>query len=377
MPPLSLLIKPASGLCNLRCRYCFYHDVAENRAVSSYGIMTEATLENVLKKALAASEREITIAYQGGEPTLAGLDFFRRSVEIQKAHNKKRLTIHNAIQTNGFHLTAEWADFFRENKFLVGLSLDGIMDVHDRNRVDAKGAPTFSAVMETADLFDRHGVDYNILTVVTLPLARRVRAAYKFFKKRGFGYLQFIPCLDPLGESFGGHDYSLTPEAYGQFLCELFDLWYADIQAGSVPSIRDFDNYVQMLMGYPPESCNLRGVCGMQYVVEADGAVYPCDFYVLDEMRLGNLNETDFPEIDQKRAEIGFIEASVPLDPACEACQYLNICRGGCRRHRETGTGLGTTYFCASYKLFFAHALPGLTTVARALMARGDMERGR
>ncbi len=377
MPPLSLLIKPASGLCNLRCRYCFYHDVAENREVSSYGIMSEDTLENVLKKALAASEYEITIAYQGGEPTLAGLDFFRKSVELQNLHNKKRLTIHNAIQTNGVHLTAEWAEFFRENRFLVGLSVDGIMDVHDQNRMDAKGAGTFSAVMETADLFDRHGVDYNILTVVTMSLARRIRAAYRFFRKRGFGYLQFIPCLDPLGEPFGRHGYSLTPEAYGRFLCDLFDLWYADMEAGSAPSIRDFDNYVQMLMGYPPESCNLRGVCGMQYVVEADGAVYPCDFYVLDFMRLGNLNEVGFSEIDQRRMQIGFIEASEPLDPACDACEFLSICRGGCRRHRETGEGLRRTYFCESYKMFFAHALPRLSAIARALLAREGMGRGR
>ncbi len=376
MPPLSLLIKPASGLCNLRCRYCFYHDVAENREIDSYGIMTGETIENVLKKALAAADREITIAYQGGEPTLAGLDFFRETVEMQKRHNKKRLAVHNAIQTNGVHLDDAWARFFHDNRFLVGLSIDGIMDVHDENRLDAKREGTFARVMQTADLFDRYKVEYNILTVVTLRLARRIRAAYRFFKKRGFGYLQFIPCLDPLGEPFGGHDYSLTPQAYGQFLCDLFDLWYADIEAGEAPSIRDFDNYVQMLMGYPPESCNLRGVCGMQYVVEADGSVYPCDFYVLDDMRLGNLNEEDFPQIDRRRAEIGFIEASEPLDPACGACEYLNICRGGCRRHRETGAALGRTYFCESYKMFFAHALPGLSAIARALMARGDMERG-
>ena len=206
MPPLSLLIKPASGLCNLRCRYCFYHDVAENREVDSYGIMSEKTLENVLEKALAASEDEITIAYQGGEPTLAGLDFFKKSVEIQNAHNRKRLRINNAIQTNGFHLTPEWAEFFRDNHFLVGLSVDGIMDVHDGNRVDAGGAGTFSAIMKTADLFDQYRVDYNILTVVTLPLARRVRAAYRFFKRRGFRYLQFIPCLDPWGSPSAGRN---------------------------------------------------------------------------------------------------------------------------------------------------------------------------
>lgn len=375
MRPLSLLIKPASGLCNLRCRYCFYHDVTENRAIDSYGIMSEETLENVLKKALATSDQEITIAYQGGEPTLAGLDFFRRSVEIQNEHNVKNLKIHNAIQTNGYRLSADWARFFHDNHFLVGLSIDGIMDVHDKNRVGPNDSPTFSTIMQTADLFDKYKVDYNILTVVTLPLARRIRATYKFFQKRGFGYLQFIPCLDPLGEPFGGHDYSLTPEAYGRFLCELFDMWYADIEAGGAPSIRDFDNYVQMLMGYPPESCNLRGICGLQYVVEADGAVYPCDFYVLDEMRLGTLNEVGFDEIDRRRAEIGFIEASEPLDPACDACEFLKICRGGCRRHRETGKGLGRTYFCESYKMFFSHALPRLSAIARAFMAQADAGR--
>jgi uncharacterized protein len=370
MPPLSLLIKPASGLCNLRCSYCFYHDVAANREIASYGIMTEETLGHVLKKALEAAEDEIIIAYQGGEPTLAGLDFFKKSVALQGEYNRKKLRIHNAIQTNGIGLDADWADFFRENNFLVGLSLDGIMDVHDRHRVDAGGAGSFSDVMDTVALFDCCGVSYNILAVVTLPLARRIRAAYKFFRRCGFEYLQFIPCLDPLGAPFGGHDYSLTPAVYGRFLCELFDLWYADMERGPAPSIRDFDNYVQMLMGYPPESCNLRGVCGMQYVVEADGAVYPCDFYVLDEMRLGNLNEVDFDKIDRRRAEIRFIEASEPLDPACAGCEYLPICRGGCRRHRETGSGLGRTYFCEAYKMFFAHALGRLEGIARAALAR-------
>lgn len=362
MPPLHVLIKPASGLCNLRCRYCFYHDVAQNRQVPSYGVMSEAMLETVIRKALDFAQGECTIAFQGGEPTLAGLEFFQAVVRLQRRHNTKGLPIHNAIQTNGYGLGEDWARFFAENRFLVGLSLDGRLALHDRNRIDAKGNGTFAQVMDTARLFRERGVEFNILAVVSRHTAARAAEVYAFFKKNGFRFLQFIPCLDPLGEPFGGKAYSLTPQLYGKFLCELYDLWRADLLRGDGVSIRDFDNYAQMAAGYPPESCNLRGVCGLQNVVEADGSVYPCDFYVLDEMRLGNLADDDFAQLYRRREEMGFVEKSTRHDDGCKNCRFFAMCRGGCMRHREAGK----SYFCEAYRALFEHAGEGFAQIARA-----------
>lgn len=373
MPPIHLLIKPSSGACNLRCRYCFYHDEMEKREQSCYGFMTPETQESMIRRALEYAEGQCTFAYQGGEPTLIGLDYFRQAEELIQKYNRKNLRIDRAIQTNGFALDEEWARFFADNRYLVGLSMDGTKETHDRFRVDAGGEGTFRQVQHTAKMFDRIGVEYNILTVVNAQTAKKIQSIYTFFKKNGFRYLQFIPCLDPLGEEPGQRDYSLTPEAYGEFLCRLFDLWYKDLMNGEEVSIRQFDNYIQMLMGYPPESCGMSGVCSFQNVVESDGSVYPCDFYVLDEWKLGNLNVNSFPELEEKRKELGFVEESRQIHPDCQKCRWLSICRGGCKRYREPRLETGElrkNCFCRSYEMFFAHAGGRMQNMARALLYR-------
>lgn len=372
MHSIHLLIKPASGLCNIRCRYCFYCDITQKREEESYGIMTLDTLETMIRKTLETAERECTFAYQGGEPTLAGLDFFRESIRLQKQYNTKKLRINNAIQTNGMVIDDEWAKFFAENHFLVGLSMDGNKDTHDLFRVDAKGEGTWNRVQKTVRLFEKYGVEYNILTVVNSVTAKKIESVYNFFKKQNYRYLQFIPCLDPLGEEIGGHDYSLTPKMFGEFLNRLFRLWYRDVVAGQGISIRTFDNYISMLMGYPPECCGMGGSCGVQNVVEADGSVYPCDFYVLDEYRLGNLNTDSFAQIDEKRRELRFIEDSTLFNDECRQCPYYFICRGGCRRMRlpEEGYQYPMNYFCESYKIFFAENLPKMQALANELRRR-------
>lgn len=372
MKYVHLLIKPSSGMCNLNCRYCFYHDIVEKREQRSYGFMEDSTLEEVIKKGIDYATKECTIAFQGGEPTLIGLDFFKKVVEFQKKYNTKNIVIHNAIQTNGINLDEEWADFLRDNHFLVGISLDGIKDTNDYNRLDARGNGTFNRVMQTIQLLESRHVEYNILTVVNRQTAKRVTKIYNFYKRNHLQYLQFIPCLDPFGEAPGQMEYSLTPKAYGEFLNALFDLWYQDFKKGENISIRQFENYVEMLLGYPPEACGMSGVCGYQHVVEADGSVYPCDFYVLDQYRLGNLNENTMEEINEKRKEIRFIEDSMKMDPKCQACRYFSLCRGGCRRHRlikEDGS-LGSNYFCESYEMFFAYTGARLTELAREIASR-------
>ena len=372
MPPVSLLIKPASGLCNLRCRYCFYEDEARNRAQASYGLMSAATLENVLARAFAEAEGGVNIAFQGGEPTLAGLDFFHQVVALEQRLNARKVRVVNSIQTNGYRLGEDWARFFAENDFLVGLSLDGVRHTHDAYRLRADGSGTFFDILETKNLFDRCGVKYNILTVVNARTAQNARKIYEFYRKNGLKYLQFIPCLDPIDGA--PQPFSLSAEAYGRFLAELFDLWFADWEKGCQPYIRAFENYVGIMLGYPPESCDQVGRCSLQNVVEANGDVYPCDFYVLDEYRLGNLNEDSLADIRARLPQTAFLEQSLEVPPECSRCDFYFICRAGCRRHRRRrADGTLENRFCAAYRAFFAHALPRLHYLANALTqgARG------
>lgn len=373
MKYVHLLIKPSSELCNLNCRYCFYHDIAGKRAQRSYGFMKNDTLEEVIKKGISYAEKECTIAFQGGEPTLIGLEFFQKAVALQKKYNTRKIPIHNAIQTNGLGLDEAWADFLCDNHFLTGISLDGIKDTHDYNRPDLKGKGTFNRIMQTIQLLESRHVEYNILTVVNRQTAKKANRIYNFYKKNKLQYLQFIPCLDPLGEEPGKQDYSLTPKDYGNFLNTLFDLWYRDVKNGCPVSVRQFENYIAMILGYPPESCGMSGMCGYQHVVEADGSVYPCDFYVLDQYRLGNLKEVSFEAINQKRKELHFIEDSMSVHVKCKSCRYFSLCRGGCRRHRpvlEDGT-LGLNYFCESYEMFFAYTGNRMGELARMAASRG------
>lgn len=369
MPPINLLIKPASGNCNLRCSYCFYYDITGKREQESYGFMSEETLEQVIKQALFFASGECSFAYQGGEPTLRGLDFFRKSLEFQQKHNVNNVKINNAIQTNGYRLSEEWAKFFAEHHFLVGLSLDGYKGAHDKYRRNGQGEETFLEILKTIEMFQKYQVEFNILTVVNRKSCQKVSKMYQFFQQHNLHYLQFIPCLDPLDEIPGQREYSLLPEEYGEFLKELFDLWYEDLKQGKNPYIRQFENYIGILMGHPPEACDQCGVCNLQYVVEADGEVYPCDFYVLDEFKLGNLNQVGIEEINKKRQEIRFIEYSKTDHPQCNRCKYGLICRGGCRRHRsiENTEGYHDNYFCQSYQMLFDHAIDRMLQIARVL----------
>lgn len=372
MPPVSLLIKPASSNCNLRCKYCFYHSIAENRDTKSYGIMDIDTLEILVEKALEYADMACTFAFQGGEPTLAGLEFFEKLIEFQSKYNKKGVKIHNTIQTNGMVIDDRWAQYLHDNNFLVGLSLDGTKDLHDLNRVDPSNKGTFNTIMKTVDLFNKYKVEYNILFVVNSALARHASKVYNFFKKNDFKYIQFIPCLDPLEEEPGGYPYSLTPDRFTTFLKTLFDAWYDDIKKGDMVSIRYFDNLVGMVMGYPPENCGMSGLCQCQFVVEADGGVYPCDFYVIDRWYLGNLREKGLDEIRESGVAKEFVEVSTYIDPKCRECKWLNICRGGCRRNREPFIDgkPALNYFCPSYMEFFEYATPRLYELARMFSTR-------
>lgn len=366
MPAISVLIKPASGQCNMSCDYCFYCDEMHNRSQQTYGFMTEQTLKNVIRRTLLNAEGAAVYAFQGGEPTLCGVDFFQRAVAFQKQYNKNKVRIQNAFQTNGILIQEEWCRFFRENHVLVGLSVDGTERIHDSLRHTKGGGGTFAQVCRAAKWMDDFEVEYNILTVVTEEVASNTRQIYEEYRRRGWRYQQYIACLDPLGEPQGRQAYSVSAKRYGRFLTELFDLWYADWKKGRQPYIRQFENYVGLAAGYMAECCDQRGTCGIQYVVEADGSVYPCDFYVLDEYRLGNFNVDHLAQIDQRRKETGFIERSVRLDAQCTACPYYRLCRGGCQRNRDIRPGGGfRSRLCEGYRFFFEHCYDRIVGIVR------------
>lgn len=370
MPPLSIMIKPASGRCNLRCAYCFYADETKLRSVPDRGLMPEAVCDALIEKAVNAAEGAVSFLFQGGEPTLAGLDFYRRFVSRVRELAPGGLAVRCAIQTNGTLLDEDWCRFLAENRFLTGLSLDGSRECHDRFRRDGAGKGTYDRVLRAAGMLDRAGAEYNILTVVTGATARHIQSVFSSLCKKGFRYQQYIPCLDPLEKARGGEEYSLSPKQYEAFLKTLFDLWYRELERGRYYSIRYFDNLVWMLEGRAPEQCSMGGRCGVQYLVEADGSVYPCDFYALDQYRLGNVLYDSWEELDHARERSGFIQASERLPDACRECRWLPLCRNGCRRDRMAEEDrLGRNYYCAAYAGFFAYALPRLRRV-RGLLER-------
>ncbi|MDR3077891.1 MAG: anaerobic sulfatase maturase [Planctomycetota bacterium] len=372
MKTLSLLLKPASSRCNLRCRYCFYAEVADSRRVGNYGAMGLEVLETVVRKALAETTELCVFGFQGGEPTLAGLDFYRALIGFEKKYNVNGAGIGHSLQTNGLLLDDAWAGFLRENGFLVGLSLDPGRGVHDDLRRDAAGGGTSRQVLAAARLLSERGVEYNILSVLTRFTAAHPDRTYRFYRQNGFRHLQLIPCLDSLEERREPGDYSLDVGTYGGFLRRFFDLWHRDFAAGDYVSVRMFDNYVHMLAGHPPENCGMAGVCNAYPVVEADGSVYPCDFYAVDGFRLGRVQDESFSALLGGEPARRFSAPSLEPHPACRSCEYFLLCRGGCRRDREPALDgrLSLNRHCEAYRAFFRHALPRLRELAERLFPR-------
>ncbi|MBR4050420.1 MAG: anaerobic sulfatase maturase [Clostridia bacterium] len=352
MPPISMLIKPASSACNMRCKYCFYEDEASCREQGFRGLMTKETAENIIKTAVEAAEGSVSFMFQGGEPTLAGLEFYKNFLETEKKYKKENIKFYHSIQTNGFALDEEWVEFFKENSFFVGLSLDGNSDLHDLNRLSKQGSGTHSKVLKAAKLLEKYGVEFNILSVVTAKAARTVEKNYNFFKKQGFDSLQFIDCLD----SFDGNTaFSADNNEYFTFLDRLFALWLNDLKAGRYVHIRQFDNWFNILLGGAPEACNMCGHCTVQFVVEADGSVYPCDFYALDEYKIGTVGKNTLKEMFECETAQQFLRASMSVPDDCKNCRWFAVCRNGCRRERELLPDLSYVKYrrCEAVKAFF------------------------
>lgn len=372
MPMVNILIKPASSACNMSCRYCFYKDVAKNRTKECEGMITVEQMEKVICAGMEYADEVCSFTFQGGEPTLAGLDFFQKVVELAEKHRKKGVDVQFAIQTNGYAINDQWAKFLHENHFLVGLSLDGTASQHNANRLNCEGKGTWNRVMRTAKLFDKYQVEYNVLCVVTGENARYIEHIYRFYRKNNFQWLQFIPCMEPIREKWGNAPYHLSDDAYGKFLIRLFDLWFSDLKKGEYISIRHFDNWMFLLLGECPEECSLSGRCTIQFVVEADGGVYPCDFYVLDDWRLGTVGEQSFTEMAAGETARKFIQQSIELPKECEKCKWRYLCRNGCRRDRGTAINGGKTIHCKAHQMFFEERGQQLKEAVRILMNMRD-----
>lgn len=364
MPPITIMIKPASGLCNMRCVYCFYSDVKAHRQVPDYGVMTVETLETVIRRAVICADGVLNLAFQGGEPTLAGKEYFRALLKLEKKYNGRGLRIQNSIQTNGLVLDEEWIDIFRDGRFLVGVSVDGIQTIHDRYRVDAAGRPTWDRIRENLEKLKAAGIEYNVLCVVNGTVARAPEEVFRGLEQHI--YMQFIPCLDGFGAA--GAQWSLTAEDYGHFLIATFDLYEQRFRMGRPVSIRNFDNWISMLNGCPPENCALSGRCGNYYLIESDGSVYPCDFYVLDEWKLGNIREMNFRSLNASEMGARFRNESLPVPDNCRECPWYVLCRNGCKRDREPLRDCADpakTRLCAAHKAFFAARYERLCGLAK------------
>ena len=332
MKHLSVLIKPASSLCNLRCKYCFYADISSQREVKSYGIMKIETMKRIIDNIYKDLEDgdHFHCAFQGGEPTLAGLEFFQELVEYI-AKKTSKIKVHYVFQTNGLLLNDQWCKFFRKNNFLVGLSIDGDCHIHDQNRVDTSNNGTYARVIKAKELLSKNGVEYNILCVLTNQLALQPDKVFEFIKEENIRYIQFIPCLDDLGVKVSSA-HSLKPENFAYFYNRLFILWSTEFKKNNYISINMIDNIINLIAHRVAGSCGMLGICQMQYIIEADGGVYPCDFYVLDQFYVGNVMENTLTELKRTQKASEFLAEKTSAYEYCEKCRYLPLCNGGCKR---------------------------------------------
>lgn len=335
MKYFSTLIKPASSLCNMSCKYCFYRDVVDHQLSFNHSIMSQETMQALILNTLNAFQEEITItfAFQGGEPTLAGLDFFQAFIKEVNKHQKTYHHIQYSIQTNGLLLDESWYAFFKENNFLVGISLDGMAKNHDFYRLDNHNNPTYEKIIKNIRALQQNEIEFNILTVLTSKLAKKPKEYFDFLIKNQFHNIQFIPCLAGLDQK--DNPYSLHPKEFFFFYDTLFELWLKQLKKGNTISIGFFDQILSILANLPPTQCGALGYCSNQFVIESSGDVYPCDFYVLNEYQLGNIKTNTLEEMAYSKTAKNFIYQKKESSTLCQKCRYFKICYGQCKRQRS------------------------------------------
>lgn len=364
----NIMIKPVGSLCNLKCHYCYYLDKAE-----IYGgkepRMSEQMLEHFIKEYIAANDvRDVFFNWHGGEPLLAGLDFYRKAMAFQKKYADGK-HIHNTLQTNATLITREWTEFFRANNFLIGVSLDGPQNVHDRYRGGKGGASVFDRVIKGIMELYRAGVQYNVMATVNRQSEGRGLEIYQFLKSAGTRFIQFMPVLehtkdglivDPQVQGARIAPWSVSPEGYGRFLCDIFDYWVRN-DVGKV-FVNQFDAVLACWCGAQPGICALAQTCGGNSIIEHNGDLYPCDHFVYEGYKIGNVLETDLRTLMNSTKQVRFgLDKRNALPDDCIKCKWFFTCHGECPKHRFNTTDKGETglnALCEGYKLFFAHVAP-------------------
>lgn len=390
---IHVVVKPVGPACNLKCEYCFY---LEKEALFPAGAdcrMSDAVLSRFVSSYIEnQSAPEVEFVWQGGEPTLAGLDFYHRVVELQRPYSGQK-TIRNSLQTNGTLLSDEWCKFLKHNRFMVGLSLDGPREVHDRYRRDSRGEGTFDSVVRGLRLLQRHGVEFNVMACVARETAQRPLEVYRFFREQGVEFVQFLPIMERLpNRPARDHglrlavpveqhrpqpdrevtDWTVSPEAYGDFLIAIYEEWVRrDV---GMLYVMNFEWALNAWIGNPSPVCIHARQCGRSVALEHNGDLYPCDHYVYPEFKLGNIMADGLSQLVEKSLVSGFgvaKEASLPR--SCRECPVLAACQGGCPKGRigqASGLGPGRHYLCAGYKKFFLHIRKYLQTMT-TLLANG------
>jgi uncharacterized protein len=385
--PFQVMIKPTGSLCNLACKYCFYSDKKSLYPDARLSKMSDAVSESFIKQYIESQNTsKITFSWQGGEPTLLGVDFFRRIVELQQRYAFGK-QIANTFQTNGTLLNAEWCNFLSKSRFLVGISIDGDSAVHDVYRRDKSGKPSFSKVLRAIKLLREYDVEFNTLTVVSSSNEKHPLEVYNFLKENGSHFMQFIPAVErSTPDGFAQppdlrtmkdadapvHPASVHAETWGTFLCTIFDEWIKK-DVGRF-FIQYFDTMLGIWMGQPSSLCVFAPTCGRALALEYNGDLYSCDHFVYPDFKLGNITETPMEDLIDAGQQESFGSAKgSSLPRQCRECEYLFACNGGCPKYRfvKASDGeSGLNYLCAGLNHFFAHIDPAMKTMA-ALVKSG------
>jgi uncharacterized protein len=370
MQPFTLLIKPSGSDCNVDCTYCFYKcrapEVGQGRQR-----MSDEVLEGLVKDYMGLRFSLAGFAWQGGEPTLMGLDFFKRAVELQKRYGVSGQEVGNSLQTNAILLdNDDWCNFLRESKFLVGVSIDGPKDLHDHYRLDLGGHGTWDRVMRAIERMKDTTVEFNTLTLVNNLTADHSDEVFDFLIDLGVRYLQFIPCVEVDPHSGAIAEFAVSPKQYGDFLCRMFDRWMAF--GPQRLSMRDFDSILSYCINGRHSICTFDRQCSQYIVIEHTGDVFPCDFFVEPNWRLGNVLDTPIEQLAACERKKTFARKKQNLASKCLVCRHLAVCRGGCMKDRapfdKHNYGC-ESYFCESYRRFFDYALPRFMQTAAQIRA--------
>ena len=366
MEPFTLLIKPSGSDCNIDCKYCFYKARSPEFGQGRQR-MNQHVLEVLVKGYMQLGFPVVGFAWQGGEPTLMGVDFFKSAVQLQKEYGREGQQVSNTLQTNGLLLDERWCRFFHDNNFLLGISIDGPREFHDYYRVDHSGCGTFDRVIRAIENCRNHQVEFNALILLNNRNVEHTDELFDFLIGNDITYLQFIPCIETDPATGAPADFSITPNQYGDFLCRLFDRWY-DYGTEKL-NIREFDSLVTYLVMGSHTICTYSKQCAGFVVIEHNGDAFCCEFFVEPKWRLGNILETPLEKLASSANKRAFAREKQNLPGKCLVCRYLDICRGGCMKDRvRWNDNLNReSYFCEGYKQFFDYTMPRFMQIAAAI----------